>query len=99
MLSEFEKNVADFVKANGLFTSVSKVLLAISGGADSMALLHVMQSLRAEGIFEAEIICAHINHQLRGSQADADEDFVIQKVRDLNLAITTRRVDVQEFSD
>lgn len=98
MLSEFEKKVADFTQANGLFDSVNKVLLAVSGGADSMALLYAVLALKAEGIFNGDIICAHINHRLRGSQADADEDFVVREVQNLNLQITTRRLDVRDFA-
>ncbi len=98
MLLEFEKKVADFAKLNGLFNSAAKVLLAVSGGADSTALLNVMQALKAEGVLSSELICAHINHQLRGSEADADEDFVIAQARDLDLPITTSKVDVPGFA-
>jgi len=90
--------VAGFVKANELFGSADKVLLAVSGGADSTALLHAMYALKAEGAFRAELICAHINHQLRGSQAELDEDFVITQATELNLSITTRRLDVRGFA-
>ena len=45
MLNEFEKKIADFIKKNELFSSKSKVLLAISGGADSIALLYVINAL------------------------------------------------------
>ena len=95
---EFEKKVADFIRANELFVSASKVLLAVSGGADSTALLYAMQSLKTDGLFGGDIICAHINHQLRGSQSDADEDFVIAQTQSLNLEITTRRLDVCGFA-
>ena len=98
MLLELEKKVADFIRANELFVSVSKVLLAVSGGADSTALLYVMQAIKTDGIFSGDIICTHINHQLRGSQADADEEFVIAQTQTLNLEITTRRLDVRGFA-
>jgi len=98
MLSEFEKKVADFIKANQLFGSADKVLLAVSGGADSTALLHSMYALKTESIFDAELQCAHINHQLRGAEADLDEDFVIAQAAELKLAITTKRLDVRGFA-
>ena len=93
---EFEKNLADFVKANGLFGSADKVLLAVSGGADSTALLYAMHSLKAEKLFSAELLCAHVNHQLRAAEADRDEDFVIAQAAALKLPVTTRRLDVRE---
>ena len=46
------------------------VLAAVSGGLDSMCLLHF---LRGEGY---DVSCAHFNHQLRGEEAARDEDFV-----------------------
>jgi tRNA(Ile)-lysidine synthase len=98
MLSEFEKKVADFIKANELFGTGDKVLLAVSGGADSTALLHAISSLRSRNVFNSELLCAHINHQLRAAQADSDEDFVVAQADRLKLAVTTRRVDVRKFA-
>ncbi len=105
MLLEFEQKVADFIRANKLFGSAdkarlpaAKVLLAVSGGADSTALLYAMPALSSENVFRAELLCAHINHQLRGAEADLDEDFVIAQSSRLKLAITTRRVDVRGYA-
>ncbi|MHC4260020.1 MAG: tRNA lysidine(34) synthetase TilS, partial [Planctomycetota bacterium] len=95
MLSEFENRVADFIKANRLCESADKILLAVSGGADSTALLHVMATLRTEAVISAELLCAHINHQLRGTEADRDEDFVIAQAGELKLPVTTNRIDVR----
>jgi len=98
MLSEFEQKVGDFIKANELFGSADKILLAVSGGADSTALLYAMRALSSENVFGAKLLCAHINHQLRGAEADSDEDFVIAQAAELKLAITTKRVDVRGFA-
>jgi len=98
MLSKFEKKVAGFIKANELFGSADKILLAVSGGADSTALLYAISALRRENTFRAELLCAHINHQLRAARADSDEDFVIAQAAKLKLAITTRRVNVRKFA-
>jgi tRNA(Ile)-lysidine synthase len=98
MMLEFEQKVGDFIKSNELLGSADKVLLAVSGGADSTALLYAMQSLSSENFLGAELLCAHINHQLRGAEADLDEDFVIAQAARLKLTITTRRVDVRGFA-
>jgi len=98
MLSEFEQKVGDFIKANELFGSAEKILLAVSGGADSTALLYAMRALSSENIFGAKLLCAHINHQLRGAKADSDEDFVIAQAAELKLAVTTKQVDVRGFA-
>jgi len=106
MLLEFEKKVAGFIKANNLFGSADKVLLAVSGGADSTALMYAMCAIKAENVpasslagkLSGDILCAHINHQLRGPESDDDEAFVIAQAGKLNLAITTRRLDVRGFA-
>ncbi len=98
MLSGFEKKVADFIEANQLLDSGDRVLLAVSGGADSIALLHAMQALKAENVLAAELFCAHINHQLRGPEADSDEDFVTAQADSLGLPARTKRLDVRGFA-
>ncbi len=73
-------------------------MLAISGGSDSTALLYALCAIKAEGVLYGDILCAHINHQLRGSESDGDEDFVIAQANKLNLAVTTKRLDVRGFA-
>jgi tRNA(Ile)-lysidine synthase len=98
MLCKFEKKVAAFIKVNRLFEPADRIVLAISGGADSTALLYAIVWLRNEGALSADVICAHINHQLRGADADTDEDFTVARAHDLQLPIATRRVDVCCFA-
>jgi len=98
MLLEFEKKIAGFIEANGLFSPADKILLAVSGGADSTALMYAVCAIKAENVLSGDIICAHINHQLRGSESDGDEAFVIAQADELNLAVTTRRLDVRGFA-
>jgi tRNA(Ile)-lysidine synthase len=98
MLLEFEKKLADFINANELLGSAEKVLLAVSGGADSIALMYSLHTLKAENFFDAELLCAHINHQLRGAEGDLDEEFVVTQAKELKLVVTTRRTDVRGFA-
>lgn len=98
MLLEFEKKIAGFIEANGLFSPADKILLAVSGGADSIALLYALCAIKAENVLSGDILCAHINHQLRGPESDGDEAFVIAQADELNLAVTTRRLDVRGFA-
>jgi tRNA(Ile)-lysidine synthase len=98
MLTRFEKNVASFAKKNGLFRAGGKILLAVSGGADSIALLYTMQALKTERLFDVDFVCAHINHQLRGAEANADEEFVIEETGHLKVPIETRRIETSGFA-
>ncbi len=54
----------------------SALLVAVSGGADSVALLDALLQLRRYGQAPQTILAAHLNHQLRGDESDGDENFV-----------------------
>jgi len=98
MLNELEKEVAEFIKKNNLFSGKEKLLLAVSGGGDSIALLYILSALKDEGILNHSFHCAHINHQLRGAEAEADEEFTIKKSSELGIPIETERINVKSFS-
>jgi len=93
-----EQKVAGFIRLHGLFAGTGRILLATSGGADSTALLHVLRSLRTDGPISAELVCAHVNHQLRGEASDEDERFVVEQASRLGLPIVTRTVDVRAYA-
>lgn len=99
MLSGFEKNVAQFIEANDLVRPDEKVLAAVSGGADSLALLHCLTALKAANALDAELAVAHINHQLRGPDAEADERFVIEQAKKLALPVAVKRIDVRRYAN
>ncbi|MBA7671361.1 tRNA(Ile)-lysidine synthase [subsurface metagenome] len=73
-------------------------MLAVSGGADSTALMYAMGALKSEKVLSADTVCAHINHQLRGTDAELDEAFVTAQAAELKLAITTKRLDVRGYA-
>ena len=71
----------------------TRVVAAVSGGADSVALLLLLRDLHERG--DVVLDCAaHLNHQIRGEAADADEAFCRALARELGVAIVTERVDV-----
>ena len=72
-------------------------LLGLSGGADSVALLHLMLSrFRERGI---SLEAVHVNHGLRGREAEEDERFVRELCRDLGVPLTVYRIDLQGRKD
>jgi tRNA(Ile)-lysidine synthase len=73
------EKVLRYIREQGLMRAGDRVAAAVSGGADSVALLRVLPDLRAElGIVLA---VAHFNHGLRAEQSDADEAFVAELAR------------------
>ena len=63
-----------------------RVLAAVSGGPDSVCLLRLLCLLRDEGFISLE--AAHFNHGIRGAEADADQRFVQQLCRELDVGLT-----------
>ncbi|MDD8031660.1 MAG: tRNA lysidine(34) synthetase TilS, partial [Acidobacteriota bacterium] len=90
------QRVKKFIEANRLFSPESRLLVAVSGGQDSVALVHLLIELR-EDWPELEIALAHFNHQLRKS-ALADEKFVKQLGQRLGLKVMVGRAEVREYA-
>jgi tRNA(Ile)-lysidine synthase len=67
------------------------VLLAVSGGADSVAMLRAMTALRTDG--PGRLCVVHLNHQLRGQESADDEAFVVELCRQLGIPHETGQVD------
>ncbi len=95
-VSEFLQRMENAAKQRRLFSRGQKILVAVSGGADSVVLLHVLNSLAK--INRREISVAHFNHQLRGRASDADEKFVRQAAKNLRLPFFSERGEVARCS-
>lgn len=71
--NKFISRVGAFASAHCLFVRDGKYIVALSGGADSVALLLAMCSMAAE--WQIEVEAAHCNFRLRGDESDRDENF------------------------
>ena len=71
-------------------------LVAVSGGVDSMVLLHALAELATTHRWQLTV--AHFNHQLRGRAADADEQFVARAAKKLGLRFVAGRGGVKELA-
>ena len=85
--------VQRFVEAHELLCPGAKVIVSVSGGADSMALLSLLH--RLESTYRLTLIVAHINHQLRGKEAARDARFVERYADKLGLPFHKTNVDVK----
>ncbi|MDZ7289863.1 MAG: tRNA lysidine(34) synthetase TilS [candidate division KSB1 bacterium] len=73
-----------------------RLLLAVSGGLDSCVLLDLFCQLRQD--WQLQLAVGHVNHQLRGSEADADEAFVKRLAEAAGLPFFSQRVEVSAFA-
>ncbi len=90
------EKVLRYILERKLMRAGDRVAVAVSGGADSVALLRVLLELRAElGIV---VSVAHFNHRLRGEASDADEIFVAELARRHDLEFFSSRTDVRDHA-
>lgn len=82
-------SIIDTVDASvkDLIPKGSGVLIAVSGGVDSMLLMHVLHQLAAKHRWR--LVVAHINHKLRGRASDVDQRLVEKSAKQLKLKIST----------
>ena len=85
------------VRCHGLLRRGEPVVVGVSGGADSLCLLHLLCRLTSE--YELSLHVAHLNHCLRGDESDADADFVREVATDWGLPCTVERVQVLSVAE
>jgi tRNA(Ile)-lysidine synthase len=87
------EQVTAAIRGRKLWRRGARVLVAVSGGVDSMVLLHVLAQIKAQ--FGMTLVVAHFNHQLRGRASAADERLVRQEAARLGLPFRVGRGDVK----
>ena len=88
----FKRRVNKYIIENSLFSSNNKILVALSGGADSVALLHVLLDLG----YTCE--CAHCNFHLRGEESERDEMFVRNLCNQFSVPLFTIDFNTKEYA-
>src|SRR3989339_363625 len=73
-----------------------KVVVGVSGGADSIALMHLLHDIKNE--FNLSLHIAHLNHMLRRGEAEVDMRFVQGLAHNLKLPITVESFDVGAYA-
>ncbi|HRU15078.1 MAG TPA: tRNA lysidine(34) synthetase TilS [Anaerohalosphaeraceae bacterium] len=94
----FEEQVRAGAERCRLPAEGGRLLLAVSGGADSMAMLEALQCLQKAGVLRMELAVGHVNHQLRGAASDDDERFVEDEAGRRGLAFFSRAADASGYA-
>ncbi len=93
----FLSRFREFVRRFHLIDPGERVIVATSGGSDSMVLLDALDSYREE--FQLVLAVAHFNHGLRGDESDRDEAFVRSVARERHLECYVERADTRAVSE
>jgi tRNA(Ile)-lysidine synthase len=94
---ELERRVRGFISRQDMLRPGEGVVVAVSGGPDSVALLRLLYDLCRGGV-TPPLHVAHLNHMLRGEESEGDEQFVKELTAKLELDFTSKRVDVRQES-
>jgi tRNA(Ile)-lysidine synthase len=84
-----------FLKKHDLLVPNSTVVIGVSGGPDSLALLDIFLKLQNE--FQLHIIAAHIDHMFRGKQSEEDMEFVKRFCAERRIICEVKQMNVPEF--
>jgi len=91
-LTDVLKQVRRTIETYGLLDPGDRVVVGVSGGPDSLCLLHVLLRLRDD--YGLRLHVAHLNHGARGADADADAEFVAALAAEWGLPVTVEKQDV-----
>ena len=86
--------IKEFVQRNSLFEGCGHIVLGLSGGADSVCLLYILNALSEE--YGYEITAIHVHHGIRGSEADRDAEFCRKLCEKMNIRYEIRYVNIPE---
>ncbi|MBM3211523.1 tRNA lysidine(34) synthetase TilS [Candidatus Poribacteria bacterium] len=94
-METIKKKVLDTIREYSMVLPGDKVVVGVSGGPDSTALLCLLYDLR--DILGCNLHIAHLDHALRGEESKADAEYVLEISRKLNLPITLETIDVRKM--
>ncbi|RME41110.1 MAG: tRNA(Ile)-lysidine synthetase, partial [Planctomycetota bacterium] len=93
------KTFSQELRTDGLLAPDEVVVVGVSGGADSTALLHLLCDVNRSDDWRLTLHVAHLNHRLRGEESEADAAFVQAAADALSLPCTVEAVDVRSLAD
>ncbi|MFJ7978562.1 tRNA lysidine(34) synthetase TilS [Peribacillus sp. NPDC096379] len=93
----FAQKVLSEIKRYQLIPQKSRLLVGVSGGPDSLVLLHFLCSLREK--LELELVVAHVDHMFRGEESYVDYQFVEKTCQEWNIPFEGKRINVPAYME
>ncbi|MGL4991948.1 MAG: tRNA lysidine(34) synthetase TilS [Sarcina sp.] len=91
-----KNKVLNYINENSMIKDGDRVLVALSGGPDSVCLLHLLHNLKKN--INMEIFAAHVNHMIRGEEAFLDEFYAKKLCENLNIKFFSKQIYVEEIA-
>ena len=92
----FEKDFLQYLKEKELIKGGEKIIVGLSGGADSVALLALLANVRE--ILDTTLVAVHIHHGIRGQEADRDARFSEEFAKKINVSFICKMVDAPGYA-
>ena len=93
-----KEKVINTIKKNNLIQNGDKLVLAVSGGPDSLAMLNLLLDIKKDKKIEFDFVVAHVNHMIRKEAID-DENFVKDFCEKNNIKFFVKRVDIPKLAE
>ena len=97
MLRHTTNGAIEASREHALFGADTPLLLMVSGGSDSTALAYIFKELQDEG-YILNLAALHVNHKIRGVEADADQEFVRELCEFLEIPLFEAEVDIPKIA-
>lgn len=91
------ETVSTFIRKYDLLPAHSTVVVGVSGGADSMGLLHYLDSIKEANCLK--LVVAHVDHMFRGAESEEDMKFVKQQCEKRGLLFEAEQIDVSAYQN
>ncbi|PLT33056.1 tRNA lysidine(34) synthetase TilS [Bacillus sp. V5-8f] len=91
----FKNKIRDYINKHNLLVGHSSLVVGVSGGPDSLVLLHFLNSIKED--FQLQLTAAHVDHMFRGDESYQDYLFVERICREWNVHFEGKRINVPDY--
>ena len=93
-----KEKVLETIKKYNLIENGDKLVLAVSGGPDSISMLNILNEIKKSGIISFEFVVAHVNHMIR-KEAKEDEEYVKKYCNENGIEFYSKSIDVKKLAN
>ena len=93
-----KEKVLETIKKYNLIENGDKLVLAVSGGPDSISMLNILNEIKKSGIISFEFVVAHVNHMIR-KEAKEDEEYVKKYCDENGIEFYSKSIDVKKLAN